>query len=194
MRRPMMLSLTAKAALQRKEPVGVNRRTHGICHEADVRFSQQRWPERQLCEVQLTLGCDRAVSLLRRLLTAARNGGTDPKPKYDARDGDRCLREWGHPQSRVERENSGGSSQPSGREICIRSFADRNARVGFLPAPISKGGCCGLGRKGTVGSVAPAAPCVAVLRPRRAYSSVPSSSSSRLAASRHLGTHRFEFS
>ncbi len=125
------------ATLQRKEPVGVSGRTHGICHQADVRFSQQRWPERPLYEVQLPLGCDWAVSLLRRLLPAARTGGADPKPEHDARVGDRYLSEWSQPQSRVKRENRGGSSHPFGEEIGMRSVAGPNARVGFAPEFVS---------------------------------------------------------
>jgi hypothetical protein len=36
------------SAMQRKEPVGANGRTHGVRHQADVRARQLRWPERQL--------------------------------------------------------------------------------------------------------------------------------------------------
>ena len=56
------------AARQRKEPVGAVGRTHGVRHEADVRFGHQRWPERQLYEVQLTSGRHWSASVLRRLL------------------------------------------------------------------------------------------------------------------------------
>jgi len=59
--------------MQSEEPVGAGGRTHGIRHQADVRFGHQRWPERQLYEVQLTSGCGWAVSLLRRLLPCRAN-------------------------------------------------------------------------------------------------------------------------
>ena len=42
--------------MQREEPVGAGGLTHGICHQADVRFGHQRSPERPLYEVQLTPG------------------------------------------------------------------------------------------------------------------------------------------
>jgi hypothetical protein len=45
------------AALQREEPVGAGGRTHGIRHQAVVQRGIQRWPERMLCRVKLTLGC-----------------------------------------------------------------------------------------------------------------------------------------
>lgn len=60
-------------ALQREEPVDASGRTHGIRHQADVRFGHQSWPERQLYEVQTTSGCGWAVSLLRRLLPIRAN-------------------------------------------------------------------------------------------------------------------------
>ena len=58
---------------QREESVDAGGRTHGIRHQADVRFGHQRWPERQLCKVRLTLGCGWAVSLIRRLLPCRAN-------------------------------------------------------------------------------------------------------------------------
>ena len=60
--------------LQREEPVATGGRTHGKRHRADVRFGHQRWPERQLYEVQLTPDSDWAVSMLRfwyRVITLA---------------------------------------------------------------------------------------------------------------------------
>jgi len=61
----LSLGMTARAAAaQRQEPVGAGGSTHGIRHQADVRFGHQRWPERQLYKVQLTSGCGWAVSLL----------------------------------------------------------------------------------------------------------------------------------
>jgi hypothetical protein len=54
--------------MKRQEPVEGNGRTHGIRQQADVRFGRQRLYERQLCEVQLTSGCDWTASLLQRLL------------------------------------------------------------------------------------------------------------------------------
>jgi hypothetical protein len=59
--------------MQRKEPVDAGGRTHGIHHQADVRFGHKRWHERQLYEVQQTSGCDWAVSLRRRLLVCCAN-------------------------------------------------------------------------------------------------------------------------
>lgn len=44
------------AALQREEPAAAVGRTHGMRHQADVRFGHQRWLERQLYVVQLTAG------------------------------------------------------------------------------------------------------------------------------------------
>ena len=41
--------------MQRKEPVDAGWRTHGNRHQPDVRFGGQGWPERQLCDVELTL-------------------------------------------------------------------------------------------------------------------------------------------
>ena len=40
--------------MQREESAAVSGRTHGNRHQADVRFGGQRWPERQLYELQLT--------------------------------------------------------------------------------------------------------------------------------------------
>ena len=54
--------------MQREEPVGAHGRTHDLRHQADIRFRLRRWPERQLYEVQLTLGRHWSVSALRRLL------------------------------------------------------------------------------------------------------------------------------
>jgi hypothetical protein len=45
------------SAVQREQPVAVGGRTHGKRHQADVRFGGQRWPERQLCEGELTKYC-----------------------------------------------------------------------------------------------------------------------------------------
>ena len=68
------------AVLQREEPVDASGRTHGIRHQADVRFGHQRWPERQLYEVQLTSGCGWAVSLRQRLLPSRANWRYRPIP------------------------------------------------------------------------------------------------------------------
>lgn len=64
---------TPLSALQREEPVDASGRTHGIRHQADARFGHQRWPERQLYEVQLTSGCGSAVTLRQRLLSSRAN-------------------------------------------------------------------------------------------------------------------------
>ena len=64
--------------MQREEPVDASGRTHGIRHQADVRFGHQRWPERQLYEVQLTSGCGWAVSLRQRLLPSRANWRYQP--------------------------------------------------------------------------------------------------------------------
>jgi hypothetical protein len=69
-----------RAAMQREEPVGASGRTHGIRHQADVRFCHQRRPERQLYEVQPTSGRGWAVSLLRRLLPCRANWRYRPRP------------------------------------------------------------------------------------------------------------------
>ena len=42
------------AGLQRQEPVGASRRTHGVGQQRDVRAGRQLWLQRQLCAVQLT--------------------------------------------------------------------------------------------------------------------------------------------
>jgi len=61
-------SVRRRFTLQREEPVGAGGRTHGVRHQADVRFGCQRWPERQQYVVQLTSTCGWAGSLFRRLL------------------------------------------------------------------------------------------------------------------------------
>lgn len=53
-----------QSAVQREEPLDAGGRTDGTRHQADLRFGHQRWPGRQLYEVQLTSGCGWAVSLL----------------------------------------------------------------------------------------------------------------------------------
>jgi hypothetical protein len=63
-----------------EEPVDAGGRTHGIRHQADARRGHQRWPERQLYEVQLTSGCGWAALLLRRLLPCRANWRYRPKP------------------------------------------------------------------------------------------------------------------
>jgi hypothetical protein len=70
----------SSAALQRKEPVDDGGRTHGKRYQADVGVGHQRWPERQLYEVQPTSGCGCAVSLLRRLLPCRANWRYRPNP------------------------------------------------------------------------------------------------------------------
>lgn len=64
--------------MQREEPVAFGGRPHGKRYQADVRFGYWRWPKRQLFEVQLTSGCYRAVSLLRRLLPRRANSHYRP--------------------------------------------------------------------------------------------------------------------
>ncbi len=64
--------------MQRKEPVGAGGCTYGIRHQADVRFGQRRWTERQLYEVQLTSGCGWGSRRPDDCFLAARTGGTDP--------------------------------------------------------------------------------------------------------------------
>lgn len=65
--------------MKREEPVDAGGRTHGIRHQADARFGHQRWPERQLCEVQLTSVCGRADSHSDDCFPAARTGTPDPE-------------------------------------------------------------------------------------------------------------------
>jgi hypothetical protein len=64
--------------MQREEPVAAGGRTHSKRRQADVRFSGRRWSERQVYEVQLTPGCDWAVSLLERLLSRRANSQYRP--------------------------------------------------------------------------------------------------------------------
>jgi hypothetical protein len=66
------------AAPQREKPVDAGKRTHGMRHHADVRFGDQRWPERQLYEVQLTSGRAWASRCSDDYFLAARTSGTDP--------------------------------------------------------------------------------------------------------------------
>ena len=70
---PPFAAPTSVSALQRKELVDAGGRTHGIRHQAAVRFGHPRRRERQLYEVQLTSGCDWVVSLLRRLIPCRAN-------------------------------------------------------------------------------------------------------------------------
>jgi hypothetical protein len=67
-------------AVQREEPVAASGGTHGMRHQADVRIGHPSWPERQLCEVQLTLVCGRAISWLQRLLAFRANWRYRPTP------------------------------------------------------------------------------------------------------------------
>ena len=71
--RPSACATAEASAVQREEPVDASGRTHGIRHQADIRFGHQGWPERQLYEVQLTSGCGWAVSLRQRLLPSRAN-------------------------------------------------------------------------------------------------------------------------
>jgi len=54
-------------------PVGAGGRTHGIRHQADVRFGHHRWPGWRLYKVQLPSGCGWAVSPFRRQLPCRAN-------------------------------------------------------------------------------------------------------------------------
>jgi hypothetical protein len=68
--------------MQREESVAGVGRTHGVRHQADVRFCHQRWPERQLYEVLPTSVCGWVVSLLDDRFPATRTGGPDPQPSF----------------------------------------------------------------------------------------------------------------
>lgn len=65
------------ASLQREESVGVNRPTHGVRHEADLRCVRQPWPEQQQSESQQTLDRSKSISLIRLLLSCRANGWTN---------------------------------------------------------------------------------------------------------------------
>ncbi len=60
-------------------PVATSGRTHGKRHQTDVRFGGRRWPERQLCEGELTPDSDWAFSLPKRLLPCRANRRYRPK-------------------------------------------------------------------------------------------------------------------
>jgi hypothetical protein len=69
------LALSARDSLlwESDMPVGAGGRTHGIRHQADVRFGHHRWPGWHLYKVQLASGCRWAVSPFRRLLPCRAN-------------------------------------------------------------------------------------------------------------------------
>lgn len=70
-----------RAAMQREAPLAVHERTHCRRHQVVVRVGHRRWPERQLCVVQLTPNHDWAglpvsmsASMPRELAVPTRSG------------------------------------------------------------------------------------------------------------------------